>query len=145
MFSTMVLHSGSDRAHRLRYLVAAANCLDVVRDLDGIPADLELQRLVGTLRPDAVIVDLANMGALAFASLIRDVAPSMAIIGYGAHPEAAITAPRLGFDSVLGEDAGESDLREAIFDAMRKHQGAIDSGLFCFLPSKAGTGARRSR
>lgn len=140
MFSTMVLHSGSDRAHRLRYLVAATDCLDVVSDLDRIPAHLELQRLVGTLMPHVVIVDLANMGALGFASLIREVVPSMAIIGYGHYPESAATAARLGFDWVLGEDAGESDLREAICDAMRKHKGTLDAGLFCFLPSKAGTG-----
>ena len=140
MFSTMVLHSGSDRAHRLRYLVAAADCLDVVRDLDGSPGDRELQRLVGNLAPEVIIVDITNLDALPFASLIREVAPATAIIGYGAQLEAALTAPRLGFDSALGEDASEVDLRNAIYDAMRKHQGGIDTGLFCFLPSKAGTG-----
>ncbi len=140
MFSTMVLHAGSDRAHRLRYLVAAADCLDVVRDLDGIPNDHELQRLVGTLSPEVVIVDLSTTDALAFASVIRAVVPTVAIIGYGAELEAALTAPRVGFDSALGIDATENELRDAIYDAMRKHQGGIDLGLFCFLPSKAGTG-----
>ena len=141
MFSTIIIHSGSNRAHTLRYLAASSDCTEVVRDLDHNPGEHELKRLVGALEPEVVLVDLGSTESLSCASNVRAVHPKAAVIGYGATLEVALMAPRVGFDAVLAENASPEDLRQAIHDALRMHQGGVEPNLFSYIPSKAGSGA----
>lgn len=140
MFSTVLIHSGSNRAHVLRYLVAATDCVEIVRDFDNLPTDHELKRIIGSLEPEVVIVDLGTMDALGFASQVRAVSPSTAVLGFGPSLETALTAPRVGFDMVLAADATAEEMRGAIQDSLRKQRGGVERSLFCFLPAKAGSG-----
>ena len=141
MFSAILLHSGSERAHLLRYLVATADCIEVARDYDNLTTDHELKRVVGVVDPEVVLVDLCAIEALGAAAAIRDVAPTTVIIGFGPSVETALMASRVVFDVVLAADCTPEDMRTTIQDCLRKNKGGLEKTLYCFLPSKAGSGS----
>jgi len=140
MFSTIVIHAASTRAHRLRYLIAATNCLEIARDLDNFPSEHELKRVCGGIGPEVVVIDLESSESLTLAAMVREVIPSAAIIGYGPTVEGAIVAPKVGFDNTVPFEATIDDLRFAIQESLRKRQGGVEKSLFCFIPAKAGSG-----
>lgn len=141
MFSAIVIHSGSNRSHILRYLVATADCLEVARDFDHTPTEHELRRIIGTMDPEVAIIDLFHSDSVLAAQHIREISPTMAIIGFGASLNAAISASSSSlFDALLPQDAPVEDFRAAIHAALRKLRGGIESNLYCFLPAKAGGG-----
>jgi pilus assembly protein CpaE len=140
MFSTIVIHSGSARAHLLRYLVSAIDCLEIVRDLNHTPSDHEITRLIGSLEPDVVLIDLGEQEALTCAMQIREARSQTAIVGFGPTIETALSASKAGFDAVLKENCDVDEMRQAVQDALRAQQGGIEKSLYCFLPSKAGSG-----
>jgi pilus assembly protein CpaE len=141
MFTALLIHSGSSRAHILRYLVAATECLEVVRDFDRVPSEHELKRTMGAQDPEVIVVDLGEVSALAVASQVRDVKPDAAILGFGPTLETAMAAQKLGYDEVLPDSAQPEELREAVQLCLRKQRGGVEKNLSCFLPGKAGCGA----
>lgn len=140
MFSTIVIHAGSTRPHRLRYLIAAAPILETVRDLNNSPTEHELKLICGRVAPDVLIIDIELPESVVFASIVREVLPQAAIIGFGGGIETSLIAPKLGFDALVSGDADGEALTDAVEGAIRKRKGGIEKSLFCFLPAKAGSG-----
>jgi pilus assembly protein CpaE len=141
MFNTIVIHAASSRAHRLRYLLAATNWLEICRDLDNFPNEHELKRVCGGLTPEVVVIDMEDPETIELAAIVREVIPAAAIIGYGPSREASAMATKIGFDATLPMETSVDDMRSVIQEALRKRQGGVENSLFCFLPAKAGSGA----
>jgi pilus assembly protein CpaE len=141
MFSAIVIHSGSNRSPVLRYLVAASNCLEVVRDIDHLPKEDELAHIIRTFDPEVAVVDLFCADTLAVVTKLRELVPNLAILGFGASLDAALLSPQTGLDILLSEHISAEVLRSAIHDALRKQRGGIEKTLFCFVPAKAGSGS----
>ncbi len=140
MFNTVAIHAGSSRAHRLRYLMAATSWLELSRDLNNYPSEHELKRVCGGLSPEVVIIDLEAPESVELAAIVRAELPSAAIVGYGPSREAEVMATKVGFDATVPAEASVDDLRFALQESLRKRQGGVEKSLFCFLPSKAGSG-----
>lgn len=140
MFSTIVLHSGSTRTHRLRYLIAGTELLQIIRDYDNCMSDHELKRIVQSLEPEVVVIDLESSESLVYAAMVREVSPKSAVIGFGPTLEASLVATKLDFDATVREAATAEEMRTAIQDSLRTRQGGVEKSLFCFLPAKAGSG-----
>lgn len=75
MFSAILIHASSNRSHMLRYLVASADCVEVQRDFEHTPNEHELTRLLASMTPEVVIVDLGTMEAMGVALTVRALAP----------------------------------------------------------------------
>ncbi len=140
MFRGVLIHASSDRAHVLRYLVAAADCVQIQRDFDGIPNEHELRRTLIGLYVEVAVIDLQHPASLTVASQLREFEPNLVIIGFGPSLETSLLASKAGVDEVLGSEATPSEFRASIQDQLRRKQSAILPGLFCFLPAKAGSG-----
>jgi MinD-like ATPase involved in chromosome partitioning or flagellar assembly len=140
MFRGVLIHNGSSRAHMLRYLVAAAECLHIQRDFDGSPNEHELRRALTGLNVEVAVVDLQQPSALKVVAQLRVMEEDLAIIGFGPGLETALLAGKAGTDEVLAEDASPEDLRIAIQECLRKRRSGVMEGLYCFLPAKAGSG-----
>jgi MinD-like ATPase involved in chromosome partitioning or flagellar assembly len=140
MFNTIAIHAASSRAHRLRYLMAATNWLEISRDLTNFPNEHELTRVCGGISPEVVIIDMEVPETIDLAAVVREVLPSAAIVGYGPGAEAAMIATKVGFDITIPVDSSVDDLRYALQEALRKRQGGLEKSLLCFLPAKAGSG-----
>lgn len=140
MFRGVLIHNSSNRAHVVRYLVAAADCVHVQRDFDGIPNDHELRRTLTGLQVEVAVVDLHEPAALTVVAQLREFDENLTIIGYGPGLETALMAPKVGVDEVLPAEVNPGELRQAIQENLRKRRSAVIEGLWCFLPAKAGSG-----
>ena len=142
MFNALVIHSAPDRAPFLRALVADTGQLSVMREYLSIPSSYELSRILNSLGPDIVVLDLSGgREALDSAILMRQWMPQMPLVGFGGTSDLTMLARQVGFTAVQGGSTDTNDLREAIREAMHRHQGGVEENLLSFLPSKAGSGA----
>lgn len=140
MFSTVLIHAESNRSHLLRYLVTACEAIEVIRDIQHIPHEHELRRLIGAIAPEIVIVDLTNPEALEYARAVHEVAPKTAVIGFGPTLQNALLAEKVGFDALLDAGDGPEALLAAIQATLRNRFNGIEKFLYCFVPAKAGSG-----
>lgn len=141
MFTAVLIHAGSARAHLMRYLATSSDCVEIQRDFEHLPHEHEITRALGTISPQLVVIDLGTDEALGLATRIRNVIPATsAIIGYGPSLENAMLAPRVGFDATISDSADSDEFRNVVQESLRKRSNTTEFGLFCFLPSKAGSG-----
>ena len=142
MFNALVIHSAPDRAPLLRALVADTGQLLVMREYLTVPSSYELSRILNSLGPDIVVLDFSSgREALDSAILIRQWMPHLALVAFGGTSDLTMLARQVGFTAVPGSASNTDSLREAISEALHKHQGGIEENLLSFLPSKAGSGA----
>jgi pilus assembly protein CpaE len=146
MFAAILIHAGPNLAApyspaHLRALAQASNCLQIVRDLDAIPHEHELRRHLNLTAPAVVILNLMAPGAMDVAALVRRIHPSSAIFGYAASFEHAQLAHQYGINGVVQATSDANVFRTALQQAIQHQKGGIESNLFLFLPSKAGSGA----
>ena len=141
MFSVVMVHAGPERGRFLRALALDTGELEILRDLDRFPSDAELHYLLNTLQPEVFLLDLAaGQRALECALVIHGRFPAIAIIGIGSSAVQAKSAPA-GFSVALPDPVREADLRSAVARAIHATNGGVETNLFSFLPSKAGSGA----
>jgi len=114
----------------------------VVREFSSIPGNYELTRLINTLAPDLILLDL-DSGRPAFecAARIHGWSPRTAVIGYGGTPGMQHAVHHACISTVVAPHGQTEDLRTAIREALELQQGGVERFLYCFLPSKAGSGA----
>lgn len=142
MFDTIVIHASPDKAAVLRALAAASGDLQILRELTTLPGAYELSRLLNTLSPDLVLIDLAvGHEALQRVAQIAEHSPQTAVVGYGADASLALAAQQRGVHAVVPLNGRVADLRIAVRDALHSRHGGVEPGLFSFLPSKAGSGS----
>ena len=142
MFNTVVIHADSDKAAMLRAMVAASGQLQLLREMTGVPSPYELSRMLNSMSPDVVLIDLATgQQGLQCAVHITEQAPQTAIVGYRATADLATLARQVGFHALVSAHGGTEELQFAIHEALHTRDGGIEPTLFSFLPSKAGSGA----
>ena len=142
MFHTIVIHSSPDDAPVLRALAAATGLVQVVRELPAPPGNYELSRLLNTLAPSLVLIDLRRgTDGLDCAARVREYAPGAAIIGYACAPAHSAMARQLGVGAMVPVGAGSDELRASIREALQEKRRGVEGYLYSFLPSKAGCGA----
>jgi pilus assembly protein CpaE len=141
VFNALVILANPETAPMARAVVAASGLVNIVRELQAAPGRYELGRLLNTLAPDLVLIDLAGgAGALECASLVREFSPQTAIVGLGCSREARLLAMSAGLDAVTASGCSPEELQQAIRRALELHHDRIEPFLFSFLPAKAGSG-----
>ncbi len=112
-----------------------------MRELPAPPSDYELARILNSLLPDLILVDLSGgQEALECVVRIRELAPRTPVIGLGCSPETRLLARHLGAAGLAAPDCSPEELRASIREAMESHHGGIEEHVYTFLPAKAGSG-----
>ncbi len=141
MFHAILIQAGTDAAPLLRSLVAATGQVTVMRELPALPGDYELARLLNSLLPDLVFVDLSGgQPSLECLARIRELAPNTPVVGLCCPPESRLLARHLGVAALVARDCTPDELRVRIREAMEACHGGALPHLFAFLPAKAGSG-----
>ncbi len=141
MFNAVVILGSNESAPLIRSLIASTGQVTVMRELPAPPGDYELARLVHSLLPDLVFVDLTGgPAALECMARVRDLSPKTPVIGVGCNAEARLLARHLGPAGLAAPDCSPDELRVIIREAMEAHHGGVEPNLHSFLPSKAGSG-----
>lgn len=141
MFNAVVILGSAESAPVVRSLIAATAQVTVIRELTAPPGDYELARIVNSVLPDLIFIDLTGgQEALECMARARELAPAIPVIGLGCSPEARLLARHLGAAGLTAPDCSPDDLRAAIREAMASHHGGVEDHVFSFLPAKAGSG-----
>ena len=141
MFSALVILGSPEAAPLVRSMIAATGQIMVMRELPAPPGNYELARLLNSLCPDLVILDLtAGQESVECVARIRAHSPQMPVVGIGCSTEAKLLARQAGLSTYVGLECTPEELRAAIRRALELHQGGVQPSLYAFLPSKAGSG-----
>jgi pilus assembly protein CpaE len=142
MFSALIFAAGPERSPYIRALAAATGQLQVLREFSVVPGAYELARMINTMDPDIVLLDL-RLGQAGFecAGRIRESSKRTAIVGLGGESDLGVLARQVGFSTVVGQNSSADELAFAMREALHQHQGGVERHLFSFLPTKAGSGA----
>lgn len=141
MFHAVVILGRAESALLIRSVIAATGQVTVMRELPAPPGGYELARLLNSLLPDLVFIDLSGgQDALECMARVRELAPRTPVIGLGCGPETRLLARHLGAAGLAAADCSPEDLRVTIREAMETHHGGVEAHLYCFLPAKAGSG-----
>ncbi|MCS7041877.1 MAG: AAA family ATPase [Bryobacteraceae bacterium] len=142
MFHGLVILGNANRAPMARAVIAATGLVTVMRELPAMPGRYELGRLLSTLVPDLVLIDMsAGPEALQCAALVRELSPHTPIVGLGCGRETRLLAAQAGPDITVSQDCAPEELAYAVRRALERQHGGQENGLFAFLPAKAGSGA----
>lgn len=141
MFHAVVILGRAESAALIRSVIAATGQVTVMRELPAPPGDYELARLLNSLLPDLVFIDLSGgQDALECMARVRELAPRTPVIGLGCGAEAKLLARHLGAAGLAAPDCSPEDLKVTIREAMEAYHGGVEPHLYCFLPAKAGSG-----
>ncbi|MFZ5927288.1 MAG: AAA family ATPase [Acidobacteriota bacterium] len=141
MFNAVVILGNAESAPLIRSLIAATEEVTIMREVSAPPGDYELARIVNSLLPDLIFIDLSGgQEALACMARIHELSPRTPVIGLGCSPEARLLARHLGAAGLAAPDCSPDELRIAIRGAMESSHGGVENHIFAFLPSKAGSG-----
>ena len=141
MFHAIVIHASHLDSALLRAMVAATGLIDVIRELPAPPGAYELSRLLNTVAPAAVLIDLRSASAFECAARIRETAPGCAVIGFACPPDRLPLARQAGCGALAPLCSSPGDLAAAVRKALEDKRADVHEGLFSFLPAKAGCGA----
>lgn len=141
MFNAVVILGNAESAPLIRSLIAATGQVTIMREVAAPPGDYELARLVNSLLPDLIFIDLSSgQQALECMARIREFAPRTPVIGLGCSAETRLLARHLGAAGLAAPDCSPDELRISIREAMESFHGGVVDHLYSFLPSKAGSG-----
>lgn len=141
VFNAVVILGSAESAPLTRALIAATGQVTVLRELPAPPSSYELARVLNSLLPDLVFLDLTSgQEALECLARIRELSPRTPVIGLGCNTESRLLARHLGAAGLGAPDCSPEELRILIRQAMESHHGGIEANLFAFLPAKAGSG-----
>lgn len=142
VFNTLVLADDELALRQLHSLALASGVLEVVKAVAPMPTGYTLARLISTYEPAVVMVDL-RVGAHSFevGAEIRQRIPKTVLFGMNAHQGHIALAQQAGYSALLPVDSTPADLKLELREALHRILGGVEQNLYCFLPSKAGSGA----
>jgi Flp pilus assembly CpaE family ATPase len=141
MFNAVVILGSAESAPLIRSLLAATGQVTVMRELPAPPGRYELARIVNSLLPDLIFIDMSGgQEALECMARIHEMAPQIPVIALGCNAEGRMLARHLGAAAFSAPDCSPDELRQTIREALEAHHGGIEKNLYSFLPSKAGSG-----
>lgn len=141
MFQAIVIQASPGEAPLLRAMAAATGLVSVMRELPAPPGSYELSRLLNSVAPALVLIDLRGAAAFECVSRIAEIAPACAIAGFACPSSLVSAARQAGCGALVPPGASIEDLAAAIRKAMEDKRAEVHEGLFSFLPAKAGSGA----
>ena len=142
MFQGLLIAATPDRCRVLSAVVHETEQILLLRMLDYYPQGYALTRLVNSLDADLVLVDLSDPEAAGeIIAEVRSQRPMVALIGYGAPPDANFTASEAGLSAVLPYPMDAPMLAKAVEESLHLLRAALEPNLLAFLPAKAGSGA----
>lgn len=143
MFKAILLVHNQSACLAIETLALESNQVTFVKTLTRFPPASELGRILNTHAPDLAFLDLSDWSsALAAATDIRTLAPSTAIIGFGAGwDENQAQCGSAGITELLVSPATLKKFQDSVDHAIHKMQAAVQENLLAFLPSKAGSGS----
>jgi len=140
MFRTVIIAANDMQLRWMQAIALQHPRLRVEHCRDRYPAPFELQQLMHLALPELVFLDLKILdSALAMAAMIREYSPRTAIIALGdeLHPRMLETA---GIAVTVSSDRAPDEFGQAVNAALHAMRPIRHKALFCFLPSKAGSG-----
>jgi Flp pilus assembly CpaE family ATPase len=141
VFQALVILGSTESAPLVRSLIAATGQVTVMRELPAPPGGYELARLLHTLLPDLVFVDLTGgKAALECMARLKELSPQTPVIAVGCSAEARLLARNLGGAGLAAPGCSPEELRVTIREAVQAHHAGLEPNLYSFLPSKAGSG-----
>jgi pilus assembly protein CpaE len=142
VFSTIILADDELAARQLHELAQASGVLDVLKTVTPMPTGYQLARLVGTFEPAVVLTDLQTSNhVFEIGAEIRKRTPKTVLFGMNAHPGHIALAQQAGYSALLPPGSTPEDLRLELREAVHRILGGVEQNLYCFIPSKAGSGA----
>jgi Flp pilus assembly CpaE family ATPase len=147
MFDAVIFANPGPAAATLRRLVTESPFLALERGFDKFPSTYEATRVMNTLSPDIIFLDLTDLDqALSVASEIRRLSTDTAVIGFGAIVSQDLSSSLigLGIHGVLGSTASASAVAEVVDRAVHAMDSTRYSNLLVLLPGKAGSGSTAS-
>lgn len=142
MFKAILLVHNQTACLAIETLAQESNQVSFVKTLSRFPPASELVKILNMHAPDLAFLDLSDWSsALAAATDIRTLAPSTAIIGFGAGwGENEAQCGNAGITELLVSPATLKKFQDCVDHAIHKMQAAVQENLLAFLPSKAGSG-----
>ncbi len=122
--------------------------MSLVRVVERYPSDAELARLLRSLSPQAILLDVDSVAeAVATAKAIDTYAPGVPVVAMGSssNPEILLEMMRVGIREMLLTPFDEADVREALARvaeaaARAPRPADISENVYALLPSKPGVG-----
>ena len=142
MFKAILLVHNQSACLAIETLAQESNQVSFVKTLSRFPPASELVKILNTHAPDLAFLDLSDWSsALAAATDIRALAPSTAIIGFGAGwGENEAQCGNAGITELLVSPATLKKFQDSVDHAIHKMQAVVQENLLAFLPAKAGSG-----
>jgi len=142
VFKAILLVHNQSACLAIETLAQESNQVSFVKTLSRFPPASELVKILNTHVPDLAFLDLSDWSsALAAATDIRALAPSTAIIGFGAGwGEKEAQCGEAGITELLVSPATLKKFQDSVDHAIHKMQAVVQENLLAFLPAKAGSG-----
>lgn len=143
VFKAILLVHNQSACLAIETLALESNQVSFVKTLTRFPPASELVKILNTHAPDLAFLDLSDWSsALASATDIRTLAPSTAIIGFGAGwaGENEVQCVNAGITELLVSPATLKKFQDCVDHAIHKMRAATQDNLLAFLPAKAGSG-----
>ena len=143
MFKAILLVHDESACVAIEGLGHQSNQVSFEKTLNRFPQAYELSKLLNTLTPDLVFLDLGDWdSALAAAEDIRTLAPLTAIIGFGGGwgAQKETQCENAGITELLVSPVSLKKFQDCVDRAIHKMRGAVQENLLAFLPAKAGSG-----
>jgi Flp pilus assembly CpaE family ATPase len=111
------------------------------RICDEYPHPYDLARLMNTITPDFVFLDVSEPDkALACAASIREIHSRTVIIGFAGGSLGSAGLDTHGIIAVLPSPLDTESFTRTVEESIHKALGGVQENLLAFLPSKAGSG-----
>jgi len=143
MFNALLLVQDDGACAAMEKLALESKQVAFLKTLYRFPQAFELSKMLNTLTPDLVFLDLSDWdSALAAAADIRELSPHTPMIGFGAgwEPGKEKQCMAGGITTLLVSPVNLENFQESVDRAIHKVRGAVQENLFAFLPAKAGSG-----
>src|SRR2546428_5219775 len=144
MFNAILLVASDSTCAAVENLAAESKLICFQKALTRFPQAFELSKILNTLAPDLVFLDLSVWeSALAAAADIHQLSPHTPVIGFGAgwEPGKREQCLSAGVTELLVSPVTLETFRDSVDRAIHRLQGAPRKNLLAFLPAKAGSGS----
>lgn len=142
MFSSVIISPDPAWRHIVHELAAESKMMLIHRICDGFPHSYELVRMIHTISPDIVFIDVTQPEkAVPCANKIRAEQPRVVIIGFGGDALNPLPPTDHGIVEVLPTPLDSVLFNRVVEASFRKVHAAVLDNLLVFLPAKAGGGA----
>lgn len=143
MFVAILFVNDDSACATMESLAIESKQVIIQKTLNRYPPAFELSQLLNIHEPDLILLDLSDRtSALAAAGDIRELAPRLPIIGFGAgwEPRSEKECLASGIAELMVSPVTLKKFQDCVDRAIHKKGGEVQENLLAFLPAKAGSG-----